>query len=459
MKYFRMLSVIFLWVLLLSGCARDPEPQPTTEPADPKQYLNILTQAIAAVENADDRILNITASESRQIGSQNFKSTSTQTISCQNLTKKPKIYQQEEVFYGNYHVQNIRSYQNRGAAYLVNGQTFYTSISADRFLNTLTPPVLLDPQLYKEVTARHQGENIRLSFTDAKLLENWVVPGQQIPPESACAEALLRPDGSLAETVYRAVYQTGSVRMTLEVSCRVTLPQDLDLSGQMPIIPDNCVKLPDLQIPNLLLRAAADLYAVENIRSSTEEVIDSAAIKTRRIQKIDLLRHGAEQLLEADLQYTVELSDYAGNLTGSVTKENYREGVFTTITDGNSETSSKLSYEAMQTYCEDLLLMSMFAISHLEDASVTYEDGFCHIRFTGTQDMTQRLCQNIYTLLNVDLDALDSEYTGDSVSGYLTIDLLTGLPSVAGMALQRTHNINGAAQPLSYTLHQSYSFT
>ena len=459
MKYFRMLSIICLWVLLLSGCARDPEPQPTTEPADPQRYLNILTQAIAAAENADDRILNIIVSESRQIGSQNFLTTSTQTLSCQDLTGKPSICLQEEVSYGSYHVQSTRSFQNRRASYHVNGQNFHTSMSADRFLETLIPPVLFDPQQYKEVTAQHQGENTRLFFRNADRPESWVVSGQQIQTESASAEALLRPDGTLAETVYRTVYQNGSVRITLEVTCQITLPQDLDLRGQMPAIPVDSIKLPDLQIPELLLRAAADLYAAESIRSSTEEVIDSAAIKTRRTQKIDLLRQGTGPLLDVDIQYTVELSDYAGNLTGSVTKESYREGIFTTVTDSNSETSSKLSCDAMETYCEDLLLMSMFAISHLEDAELSYADGLCQIRFTGTQDMTQTLCQNIYQLLNVDLDALDSEHTGEPVSGYLTIDLLTGLPSVAGMALQRTHNINGAAQPLSYTLHQSYSFT
>lgn len=454
-----MLAVIFLWVLLLSGCAQDPTHQPTTAPADPQQYLDILTQAISAVRKADDRILNITASQSRQIGSQIFKSTSSQTVSCQNLTGRPKVYQKENVSYGGYQVQNIRFFQNRNAYYLVSGQTFSASMSANAFLETLTPPVLFDPQRYGQITAQYQGDNIRLFFRDTDLLENWVAPGQQIQPESASAEALLRPDGSLAETVYRAVYQNGAAQITLEVTCQVTLPQELDLSGQMPQIPTDCVKLPELKIPELLLRAAADLYATESIRSSTEEIIDSAAIKTCRVQKIDLLRKGTGQLLEADIQYTVELSDYAEYLTRSVTKESYRGGVFTTVTDGGDPViSDHLSPEAMQTYCEDLLLMSMFAISRLEDASITYEDGLCQICFTGTQDMTQTLCQNIYQLLEVDLDTLASGHTDDPVSGYLTIDLMTGLPTAAGMTLQRTHNINGAEQALSYQLHQTYTF-
>ena len=459
MKFRQILAGIFLWVLLLSGCAQDPEPQPTTAPADPQQFLGILTQAISAVHKADDRILNITASQSRQIGSQVYKSTSTQTVSCQDLTGRPKVYQREDVSYGSYQVQNIRFFQNRNAYYSVSGRTFSASMSASAFLETLIPPILFEPQLYTAVTAQYQGENVRLFFRNPELLESWVVPGQQIQPDSASAEALLRPDGSLAETVYRAVYQNGNAKITLEVTCQVTLPQDLDLSGQMPQIPADCVKLRDLKIPELLLRSAADLYATENITSSAEEIIDSTAIKTRRVQKIDLLRLGTGQLLDADIKYTVELSDYAGNLTRSVTKETYSGEVFTTVTDGSDRvTSSKLSPEAMQTYCEDLLLMSMFAISHLEDAAIAYEDGFCHIRFTGTQEMTQTLCRNIYNLLEVDLDALASEHIGDPVSGYLTLDMTTGLPSAAGMTLQRKHNINGAEQLLSYQLLQTYTF-
>jgi len=459
MRFAWKLAAILIWVLLLTGCVRDPQPQQPQETADPEQYLSVLSQAISKIEKADDRILSVTGSQSRQVGSQNFTSSFSQRIACQDLTDKPKIYQQEGAAYGSYKIQSIRIFRNRSAYYSVSDRTFRSSMTPEAFLETLTPPVLLDPQLYADVTAEYQGENVRLFFHNAAALESWVVPGQRIQPESASAEALLRPDGSLDKTVYRAVFQNGAAKITLEVTCQVTLPAELDLSGQMSSIPTDCVELPDLRIPELLMQAAADLYAAESICSSTEEVIDSAAIKTRRVQKIDLLRQGAGQLLDADIQYTVELSDYTGNLTQSVTKETYSDGVFITVTDGGSPvTSDSLSPENMQTHCEDLLLMSMFAISHLEDADIDYDEGLCHIRFIGTEAMTQALCQNIYTLLGVDLDALSSEHSGDPVCGYLTIDLLTGVPAAAGMTLQKTHTVNGTGQLLSYQLDQSYTF-
>lgn len=438
------------------GCLAGCNTQVPLGPVGPEKYLEQLHTSIFAIENADNLIQTLTLTCSRTIEGQALTQSSQQTVWRQNLhSAAPVIYREEDISFGSYRTQIRRLYKARTAFVIIGEKTFSGRSKAAYYLQSLVPAVLFQPENYASVTA-YAGENgIVLTFQDATALENWVTDGDAILL-SATATATLDASGNLLECSYQAAYTQDDIPYALDTTSRISTPEQLDISNLLPHIPANRVLLSDPELPVQILQAVGDLYAVQEITSGYAETIECDAIRTKRQQQTQLQLSCDKNDLAADITYNISLSDYSGNTTAAVTTERYRSGSLTTATNGK-EITDNISPQDMKTRCEDLLLLSMFAISYLEDAEIQIQDGLCHISMTGTQQLNDRLCQSIYALLGVDLDTLSSGHTDEPATGYLTLDARTGFPVAAGMTVKRTHVINGAFQALTYQLNQTYS--
>ncbi len=451
---------ILLFALIFVSCLAGCDTAKNSQPLETGKYLEQLDAAFSATENAEDLLQTITLTHSRTVGGETFTTVSRETVSCQDLTSAaPLIYREEDVSYGSYRTQIRRCYRTGDAFLTIGEKTFSGEANAKSYLQSMIPAVLFQPENYAAVTAESAENGVMLTFRDAAKLESWVTE-QDATLLSASATATLDTSGNLLECSYQATYTQGDVHFALDITSQTAIPEQLDLRSQLPDIPADRVILSDPELPVHILRAVGDLFTARRITSQYTEVIESDAIRTNRHQQTQLQLSGAENDLSADISYTISLSDYSGNSTSSVTTERYRNGRLTTATDGEKPvTTDTLSPQDMRTRCEDLLLLSMFAISYLDDADVQIQDGLCHISLAGDQQLNDRLCQNIYALLGADLDALSSDYSDEPATGYLTLDAHSGLPVAAGMTVERTHAINGAFQTLTYQLDQTYAFT
>lgn len=447
LKRMGIMLLALIFVSCLAGC---------NTALAPDKYLEQLDTAISAIEKSDNLLQNLTLTQSRTIGGETFTSVSRQTVSCQDIhSAAPLICREEDVSYGSYRTQIQRHYRTGDAYVTIGEKTFSGEANAASYLQSMIPAVLFRPENYASVTAQSAEKGVVLTFRDASNLESWVTD-QDTVLQSASATATLDTSGNLLECSYQAAYTHGDTHFTLDVTSQTAIPEQLDLSSQLPAIPADRVILSDPEMPVHILQAVGDLFTARQITSQYTEIIESDAIRTSRHQQTQLQLSGTGNDLSADITYRISLSDYSGGSTASVTAERYRGGSLTTATDGK-EVTSNVHPEDMKTRCEDLLLLSMFAISYLEDAEVQIQDGLCHISLTGNQQLGDRLCQSIYALLGADLDALSSDYSGEPATGYLTLDVHTGFPVAAGMAVKRTHAINGAFQTLTYQLDQTYS--
>lgn len=467
MKYVRnkLLAVLLsMGLLVLAGCTAPNIDTPTEPTSDPMQTLREqYLQAAGHVSGAENFYATVTSQKNTTTGSFTFSETSVQEFSYLHYGTDYMLADLKETYTVGNHTVSLTEHYDSGVCALVMGEAgFVSQLTCDQYTARFTPLLLVQETLYGSVSAETQGDLRILTFSQATAPESWTgIDSSSVI--DITAQAVLDPDGRLAESRYRITYTSGpatieySVSAVLNTAFVPTLEAFPDTSG--------FVSISDPDIPKLLEQGCGYVLHASSISSSFTENIICQAIGRRRTENatLDLLISDGD--LKARLQRNAELIDYAqGGAASSLLQiEQFLNNAYAIIKDGNYSTSNAIDSAYMLTYCQDTLVFPILLPKHITGMTVTENGDTWVLNFDTTRALSDILYVNTCKTLNQNnpgfLDDMASSYEVNYTSGSLVLDKHTGLPLEASLRYSGTHTIAGYAYELSYELTQTYDLT
>ena len=463
MKFSTSLTCIllcFMMLLGLSGCQENTAPtEPDDETLPPVDPRTMYAAARLEIDNAPNLQLIISMEQQRTVGNETYSHQVNALASYAGLhTDSLSAIIEENFSFGTYDGTYGTFYKDGQAYAQTMGFTFSTPMSADTFLTEQLPAILLDASLYSTVSTETTSVGTTIRFANSGSLERWLADPSEVQFISAEGTAVLNKNGKLLSTSYTAQYLTGEVSHSLTVSVSVSIPTTADLSEKFPQDLDSATLISHFAAPRTLLAAVGDICATQNLSGSYTETLYCEAADSIRTQQVNILSQGIGAELYASVDFATTLTNYAGNAVTNTQTETYKDGVYTYSINGNKPTVlQNATAEQMRTFCEDTILSSLLTIEYLANAQIVDNGDTYTLQFTGTETMAETLCDSIYTILNLDLDATAQSYATNKIGGYLTLDKVTGLPLEAGIFLTRIHVIGGSSYTMTYQLDETIS--
>ncbi|MBQ3542351.1 MAG: hypothetical protein IJA45_04405 [Oscillospiraceae bacterium] len=450
--YGKWLLTAVLAAALLAGCAGN---QRETTPSSPDIHADTFYSAgKSAVEASGNLVLDYTLEETRKVGDNTFTKSVAGKASYEGYAREGMTALVEETLdFGYYRCSYGQAYYKGKAYAAVNDSRFWTNQSMEDFTARQLPPVLLTPALYDAVTYGEEPGTVL--FSQPRAMEAWVGEGQLL---EASGKAVLTGEGQLLQTTYQVRYQKGLAEYALEVTVRVTVPEQLDLSsvrqrGQ------NGPWLSDLDAPRYLLQVVADVYTAQGVKCELAETITSEAIPLSYRRSSQVLLKGRQETLDAQVLNTSELSNDRGMNSESSQTEQFQNGFYTVSVDGSDPArNGSVTADSMRQYCEDTILSGLLAVKYLRAASTRVEGNLLHLELGGDLSFRAVMTQHLTDVLQVDLDALAQTAEHHRSGGYLTVDTDTGLPVNMGMFLEKSHTVGGISYRLEYRLEETLIF-
>ena len=451
---------LLLCVVLLAGCQ---EPVPTTTVPETTQTPLTAREkydlARTQVEEAANLVLAYTLTEKRQVGKDTFLRDITGTASFVGIgSRNMEAVVEEQLRYGSYQSAYRELFCDGKTFAVVNGSAFTADLTPAEFCQRQLPAVMLDYELYAEVTESAVEGGVVLTFAGASAAESWL----QLPNEakliSAGGTMTLSGYGTLTQSEYTVEYTLGDVRYSTRVTGKVTTPAGLDLGAIHNEHFEDCPKLEVLDAPKRLLQVVGDVYTSLSISCKATERIYSEAIPLTYSQKSKYTLQGQAEAMIAGATYNIQLSDYRGQSEKVYREESYENGTYTKVENGSTKQSA-ISPEAMRQYYEDAILSALLAPKYMENATSWKGVSEYHLEMTANDAFAQELIRDIAEFLQVQLGGANIKIAPDGCGGYVDIDRNTGLPVSMGLFLECTHTVEEIEYSFTYTLEQELTLS
>ena len=462
--FFRMLSILLCAALLLSllGCTQDVHEettQATTETTEPPvtepEELTAYREAAAAVQAAASLTMRVTASKTVSVGGETFYQESRQTLSCAGLdSDTPSYHSQETVSHLSVYTTSYDEVYSDGTVYLTVDDTtlFSSACSPEDYARQHVPPVLLDPDLYSDITA----SGTTLTFTAPSAAESWAVPeGAEFV--DASGTALVSAGGDLQKSAYTVTYTYGSAEITLEVEAYVTLE---DVSVQVPADTDSYTPVESLEAVYLTGTAVGSLHQAKTFSSSyLESLFSQAAGYLRNVSDSRYFCMGDDYVSKIETgmfaqDYTT-MESYEYNLV-----ETFVDGVYSYAEDGGDPvTQAGVTAAMVESANSSTLTSYILDFGYWKEASTTDLGSLYLIELTLTDEFGAYMEDYLNTYLWNDADFLDnyaSAYQNTELTAYIGIDKYTGMVTASGYYYEGAHTIDGYDYLLSFQVDRSY---
>lgn len=460
----KLLALLLCLALFCTGCGpetpADSTP-PAQQPTAPAQTdaKSLYDTARAAVDSAPDLSLTLALSESRVVGGESYTEAVSGTAVYLSRGTDAMVAQiREALTFGTY-ASDYEQYYIGGTAYCqVNDYSFHTPMSGDEFAALQLPAVLLDSALYGNLSMEQTDTQTVITFSEPTALESWATESELAQLISAGGTATVNADGTLAATAYQAQYTLGTTVYTLSVTVGVSVSDDLKLDAMT--YAQESTEIAFFEAPRILLQVVGDVYTVQSLSTSLNEVISCQAAAMLRQQNVTVDTWGSGDEFIAKADYTVNTTDYTGTATTYTQTELFRDGTYTSSVNGGSEIAQPgITSQQMRAYCEDTALATLMTMTYLGGAEMEDLGDFYSITFTGNETFAETMFGQVYSLISVDLDIYAPDYATDIAQGYLTINKYTKLPTAAGLHLSRTHTIDTVPYQTTYQLDQGLTFS
>ena len=488
------LTGVFLAVcLLLSLCACDQDPAPTTVPgttvptvttspstepsaspstaptettAPPTEPApdaeSLYSAAREGIYGLNDLVLEYDYTENRLVGSETFTENRAGTASYTGLrSDTPEALIAETFACGGYSTQYYESYLNGAGWCRVNNSNFRCDMSASAFIARQIPAVLTERSLYATVTAERTADGYILYFKDAYAPESWIADTESITLTAAEGKLYLDASGNLTGGSYHAEYLKSSTYYALDVSVSVSRTENVDLSGQQPVYPENSPVISSLEIPKYLLRTVGHVYGAENMSVRYTDTLSGEYFGQTRTQTNSYNTYGSGDAFMATRAIQTSVAGLSGSATTNTRIQAFWKGQYSDrFNSGDAVIDSTVTAQQFRISLEDSILSALMMPGYIAGAQTVDNGSTLTVYFTGNSALADSLCVSIYSLFdNIDLDALAASYSTEYIQGYLTVDKSSGLPVAMGMSLSRSHKINNMTYQLTYQLDQTLSFS
>ena len=445
-------------IFSLFGCGQTP-PTPTEPPTEPP-VADAYTEAAASLRDAQNLKVELTtkkeittlggefSSVSQQeliltgIGTDAFTASLSEDLEIGELEDKFTECFADDVLYVN--VYDIGYFQGE--------------MSAEDFQGRFAPAVLLDEDLYAEVSSQESASGEKLTFSDPTGPEAWALPeGAKFVSASGTAE--INSDGSLEKTVYAIDYIYGATTVSVEVTAQAQIYDGAAVTA--PQNPYQYNKIESVDVPRLYDTAIMYLCSSPVVSSTISQSIASQAAGYSQTEQIQMHYTGMNESLMSSIEKTVSYADVSGASDSHTMKEEFRDGQYTISENGGEAVpQTGITEEAMAEYLRRYYYGDMVpSLDYITSAKREEVNGLICLEMELNPDWgkktSQLICYNIFQDANF-LDNLATDYKTTTGAYSVVLDPVTGFPVAADALYMGAHTIDGQNYILMQEVAQNY---
>lgn len=460
MKRLTALLVCFAMVAALCGCAGGSDPTTTPAPTFPEDPVAAYEEAAARLSALENVEMEVDYTEIMTVGADTFRTRSRKIVMLQGLgTEAFAAESSGTVLSGTASVTVRDVYRDGTLCTLLNSRGYRDEMTAEEYLDRLVPAVAVDADLY--ATVGWCGNGI-VAFTDAAGLESWC-DDPYADAATADATAELGADGLPSKFTYEASYTRGAADVFLAVTVQLRYPGEEEIT----LPPEADSYMTWQEDGAALADAVTMIYLAEGYLSqsaaavsTSSEVLVSQAGGFSETAVTTLAAYGRDNATIGSFNTVYQYTDLSTGTTESITNtETYLDGVLTSVTDGGDpEVITDVTGYDMQDAVFSELQYLLPDISSITAFDLTVVGDTALLEYTFSDDYAAETefgyCQTYFSDGNL-LKDMATASTVNENSGYLGIDLTTGLPLALGQSFVMTHTIEGQDYILSAVCQKS----
>lgn len=444
--------VLVLLTAIVAVCIAENSDEPVTL----RKPTAVYQEAVNRLNGQENIQLHISYDKSTAMGTQIFRERSQQTLTYEGLgTDEMKGYMEQELLIGEYPVSITELFSDGTGYFTVDGNGFQGSMTQEEYMARYIPAATVSPELYAKVQGTSTKKEAVIRFTYGAAAESWAAKSGM---KDIASEAIvyLDTDGNLTKTEYLLSYVLQDAKISITATVEIQQPEQITLPDNL----ENYTPVAYLDGPRELEIACGHLLTANCATAAYTDTISCEAFGDIRKQSIDVSTCSTDAWnARVDTKVTLENNSKQGIAATTQKTETFENNTYTVQIDGGSPTTGDVSAKDMQSYCHDILVATIMLPDHITDAKVSQTDNAYHIEYTGNEDFAKMLsdeaCVTLYQKADT-LTMIAQSYDTNSVSCYLTVDKVTGLPTASGFSYDGTYIISDLPYKLSYQADQSY---
>lgn len=420
--------------------------------------VSIYRSAISNITFKEDMVVSITEKNEITTGNETFILETQKKIQYDVDSADTLRVYSLEVLLSDDQTINITEILADGQLYMdINDIRFKSDKTEDDYLGKTLPPVVIDEQLYKNISGIRNRGKYTISFSNPSGLERWVI--ESIPEDYAAeGKSYINQNGVLTSSCYTASYTINDVnyRTTVNIeifyeNIEVSAPNDTSAYTQI----ENPEALRTLEI------VCGYLLQAKNISSDYTDNIYIQAMGDRRTQSIKSSSKTADDL-SAMIETNIFLTNdsRADQITEYSKIESYTNGQYTISTNGEAPIhNADITAEEMRSYLQSQLVSTVMLPQYINSIDISQTGDRLIYTFGGNQAFANFLVENACRILYQDPKFLED--TTDTIIAkkfhcYLTVDKNTLLPIESGIIFTGQYKTSGVPYQLEYHAEQAY---
>ena len=478
-KLSKLIALVLCAALLLSmvGCSQTPAETAATEapttaaPTEPDPS-KLYAAARESLDAAADISLKLLITTYTTVAGDEFSEQSAQTLTYKGIgSENPVIVMDEDVTFSvhseDYDPDSIDNMSlayketwSQGNVYAeLDGTYRYCGpVDAEAALARYTPVVLLNAELYGEVTSESTADGTLITFSQPTAAESWSMP-EDAELVDATGTALIGDEGSMEKMTYTVTYIYGTTEITKTVESK---PMDIPVSvpNPAPASPDTYTPIGFIDALRMSVSIPAMLFQADDITTSGLESLMTQAAGVVRNQSTTINMSGRKEDAKVKFETGVYIMDYSTMEDQKYDLEEiFMDGKLTTVENkGLPSTESGYAWEDILAYTADQMSMGFVDMDYWQD--ITGEDlgSVIFLEYQLNENFGNTIQNGICDMLWGDpsfLLSLASNYENTKLTGYLSVDKYTGLPVSAGYYYEGVHTLDGQDYILSLQYDQS----
>lgn len=385
-----------------------------------------------------------------------FESIQNQMIYGQG-TDKMNALGTETITVGDHAVEYESSYVNGNAYLIADGKQFHTPMSSDDFLSNQTPPILLDPALYRNIRMDKGNSTYTVYFSGAIAPESWAVP-ENVKLICAAGTAILDENLCLTESNYSITYSSNGIKT------KITAASTIDYAGKAFTVPvrSDSILVESLESIRLLEIACGYALQANTVLSQINENILCQAFGDSRTQSTRINMNAIDTNCVTSIRMNTTHSN-SGKADASTEKAQwiqYRNGKYQQSVDGGVPVEQTgVSSDMMKAYCRDYFLSTLIQSKFITAATRAESQNTYRFEYAASESFAHQLCQSASQILYQDptlLFTVSEGFTVESAAAFLEIDKYTALPVSSGISCTISHIVGDLPYQLQYSIAQKY---
>ena len=437
---------------------------PTEAPTEPEPTAEeIYAQAVEELSGKTSLKMEINSGTKTVVGDQTFVENHVQTMKLQNIgAENLALTLSDSVMMGSYRAKNTETLMDGMLYYTLaptNGTktSYATEMTGADYLEDAIPVVLLDASLYESVSFVSDNQ---IEFSGATALEGWIgSEDAQLIEASGTVE--LDDEKSIVSSTYTVTYRLGTTMITRNVTTKIS-----DDAGEAITVPAGAENYRKLEgnaayAPYLIQSAIGYIGQMSMVNSVEEESAVAMATGWSYYQqgKTDVYVAGEKKL--AKMEYIYQLADlYSGEYYfDDLITETFDNGAYTYQYNGQEPEKQAVNYNDLMSSLTAANLKTIPGDAYVDSYEVDVYGGTILMEYHLNDKADTKLSTGVAGLMFAEADTLDrlaSAYRTDEATGYIGIDMATGVPVAIGLDYTGVHTIEGEEYELIYSSTRTF---